>query len=124
MWILIVLVNLAAVLFTLGLLKRSHRIRYVNGYDMELESDYKAIVEQTRKREKQMGYVIFSFEDGEYLCDNQGQLLTFESRGLAYQYMQINYHSPLPIQKTKRIIHYPNFYQAPFKVHKVCQGEY
>ncbi|HFH9498369.1 TPA: hypothetical protein ACGNIQ_001485 [Streptococcus agalactiae] len=52
MWILIVLVNLAAVLFTLGLLKSSHRIRYVNGYDMELESDYKAIVKQTRKREK------------------------------------------------------------------------
>ena len=70
-----------------------------------------------------MRYVIFSFEDGDYLCDNQGQLLIFESRGLAYQYMQINYHSPLPIQKTKRIIHYPNFYHAPFKVHKVCQRE-
>ena len=68
-----------------------------------------------------MGYVIFSFEDGDYLYDSQGRLLVFESRGLACQYMQVNYHIPLPLQKTKRVMNYPNFYQAPFKIHKVCQ---
>lgn len=67
-----------------------------------------------------MGYVIFSFEDGDYLYDSQGRLLVFKSRGLACQYMQVNYHIPLPVQKTKRVINYRNFYQAPFKVHKVC----
>ena len=67
-----------------------------------------------------MAYVIFSFADGEYLCDNQGKLLIFESRGLACQYMQLNYHTPLPIHKTKKIIHYSNYYQAPFRVHRVC----
>lgn len=66
-----------------------------------------------------MGYVIFSFEDGDYLDDNQGQILVFKSRGLACQYMQVHYHIPLPIQKTKRVMNYPNFYQAPFKIHKV-----
>lgn len=65
-----------------------------------------------------MGYVIFSFEDGDYLYDNQGQILVFKSRGLACQYMQVHYHIPLPIQKTK-MMNYPNFYQAPFKIHKV-----
>ena len=67
-----------------------------------------------------MGYVIFSFEDGDYHYDNQGQILVFKSRGLACQYMQVYYHIPLPIQKTKRVMNYPNFYQAPFKIHKVC----
>lgn len=66
-----------------------------------------------------MGYVIFSFEDGDYLYDNQGQILVFKSRGLACQYMQVHYHIPLSIQKTKRVMNYPNFYQAPFKIHKV-----
>ena len=66
-----------------------------------------------------MGYVIFSFEDGDYLYDNQGQILVFKSRGLGCQYMQVHYHIPLPIQKTKRVMNYPNFYQAPFKIHKV-----
>ena len=68
-----------------------------------------------------MGYVIFSFEDGDYLYDKQGQILVFKSRGLACQYMQVHYHIPLPIQKTKRVMNYPNFYQAPFKIHKVSQ---
>ncbi|AUA18422.1 TPA: hypothetical protein ACGO97_000763 [Streptococcus suis] len=67
-----------------------------------------------------MGYVVFSFEDGDYLCDKEGRILVFESRGLACQYMQVNYHIPLPVQKTKRIIHYPKYYQAPFRVQKVC----
>ena len=67
-----------------------------------------------------MGYVIFSFEDGDYLYDNQGQILVFKSRGLACQYMQVHYHIPLPLVKTKRVMNYPNFYQAPFKIHKVC----
>lgn len=67
-----------------------------------------------------MKYVIFSFQDGDYICDNQGRLLIFESRGLACQYMQVHYHSPLPVQRTKRIIHYPKYYQAPFRVQKVC----
>ncbi len=30
-----------------------------------------------------MGYVVFSFEDGDYLCDKEGRILVFESRGLA-----------------------------------------
>ena len=67
-----------------------------------------------------MGYVIFSFEDGDYLYDNQGQILVFKSRGLACQYMQVHYHIPLPLQKTKRVMNYPTFSQAPFKIHKVC----
>ena len=67
-----------------------------------------------------MKYVIFSFQDGDYICDNQGRLLIFESRGLACQYMQVHYHNPLPIQRTKKIIHYPKYYQAPFRVQKVC----
>lgn len=66
-----------------------------------------------------MGYVIFSFEEGDYLCDEKDSLLVFKSRGLACQYMQENYRNPLPIQRTKRIIH-PKCYQAPFKVQKVC----
>ena len=36
--------------------------------------------------------------------------------------MQVHYHIPLPVQKTKKVIHYPNYYQAPFKVHRVCDG--
>lgn len=67
-----------------------------------------------------MKYVIFSFEEGDYLCDDQDQLLIFESRGLACQYLQIHYHRAEPVQKTKKMIHYPNYYQAPFRVHKVC----
>ena len=67
-----------------------------------------------------MKYVIFSFEEGDYLCDENDSLLVFESRGLACQYMQEKYQNPMPIQRTKRIIHYPKCYQAPFKVEKVC----
>lgn len=67
-----------------------------------------------------MGYIIFSFEDGDYLYGSKGELLVFESRGLASQYMQVNYQIPLPDQRTKRIIHYPKYYQAPFRVQKVC----
>ncbi|MFU1594416.1 hypothetical protein [Streptococcus dysgalactiae] len=67
-----------------------------------------------------MGYVIFSFEDGDYLYDKQGQLLVFESRGLACQYMQVNYHIPLPVQRTKKIVNYPKYYQAPFKIKQLC----
>lgn len=66
-----------------------------------------------------MGYVIFSFEDGDYLCDKNDCLLVFDSRGLACQYMQEKYQNSLPIQRTKRIIHYPKYYNAPFKVQKV-----
>lgn len=67
-----------------------------------------------------MKYVVFSFETGDYLCDDSDCLLIFESRGLAYQYMQEHYHKPVPVSKTKRIINYPNYYQAPFKLQKVC----
>lgn len=38
------------VLFVLGWLSCSHRMRYINGYDIELERDYNAFVEQMRKR--------------------------------------------------------------------------
>ncbi|SUN42112.1 Uncharacterised protein [Streptococcus agalactiae] len=48
-----------------------------------------------------MKYVIFSFEEGDYLCDNKDKLLIFESRGLAYQYMQKHYLKPIPLQRQK-----------------------
>ncbi|EPV91398.1 MULTISPECIES: hypothetical protein [Streptococcus] len=67
-----------------------------------------------------MKYVIFSFEEGDYLCDNKDKLLIFESRGLAYQYMQKHYLKPIPLQKTKRIMYPTSYYQAPFKVQQVC----
>lgn len=66
-----------------------------------------------------MKYIIFSFEEGDYLCDENDCLLVFESRGLASQYMQKNFQNPMPVQKTKRISHYPKYYQAPFRVYKV-----
>ncbi|MGM9885587.1 hypothetical protein [Streptococcus hyointestinalis] len=67
-----------------------------------------------------MKYIIFSFELGDYVCDENNHILVFASRGLACQYMQENYRKPVPVQKTKRMIHYPKCYQAPFKLQKVC----
>lgn len=67
-----------------------------------------------------MKYVIFSFEEGDYLCDKQNCILLFESRGLACQYIKEKYQNSIPVQRTKKIIHYPQFYRAPFKVQKVC----
>ncbi|MDO4667036.1 MAG: hypothetical protein Q4A90_04280 [Streptococcus sp.] len=67
-----------------------------------------------------MGYVVLNFEDGEYLSNEYGQILIFESRGLACQYMKETYQNPMPVQRTKRVIHYPKCYRAPFKVQRVC----
>ncbi|WP_258380440.1 hypothetical protein [Streptococcus thermophilus] len=67
-----------------------------------------------------MGYVIFSFVTGDYLCDEEDHLLVFESKGVASQYLQEHYHQPVPETRTKRIINYPNYYQAPFRFHRVC----
>ena len=66
-----------------------------------------------------MGYVIFSFEDGDYLCDRD-RILVFSSKGLAFQYLREYRCQSVPIQKTKRFIHYPDYYHAPFRVQKVC----
>lgn len=46
----VALAILGSVLFVLGWLSCSHRMRYINGYDIELERDYKEFVEQMRKR--------------------------------------------------------------------------
>ncbi|MFD3115282.1 hypothetical protein [Streptococcus agalactiae] len=46
----VTLAVLGSVLFVLGWLRCSHRMRYINGYDIELERDYKEFVEQMRKR--------------------------------------------------------------------------
>lgn len=67
-----------------------------------------------------MKYAIFSFEIGDYLRDEEENLLIFESQGTASQYLQKNYHKPVPVTRTKRFFHYPNYYQAPFRFHKVC----
>ena len=64
---------------------------------------------------------IFSFEIGDYLRDEKKNLLVFETQGMASQYLQKWYHKPVPVTRTKRIIQYPNYYQAPFRFHKVCQ---
>lgn len=67
-----------------------------------------------------MGYVIFSFQDGDYLRDQLGHLLIFESRGLAYQHMQVHYHNPIPTHKTKKFVHILNYYPCPFRILKAC----
>ena len=46
----VTLAVLGSVLFVLGWLRCSHRMRYINGYDIEFERDYKEFVEQMRKR--------------------------------------------------------------------------
>ena len=56
---------------------------------------------------------IFSFEIGDYLRDEKKNLLVFETQGMASQYLQKWYHKPVPVTRTKRIIQYPNYYQAP-----------
>ncbi len=67
-----------------------------------------------------MRYIVFSFGEGDYLCNEDGSLLIFDSKGLAFQYMQKHYHNPVPVSKTKKIINYPAYYSAPFKLQKVC----
>lgn len=77
-------------------------------------------MQRKESEESRMKYIIFSFAEGDYLYDDNGKLLVFESQGLAFQYMQTHYHQPLPKHKTKKIMNYPKYYQAPFKCHKVC----
>ncbi|MVX59032.1 hypothetical protein E5983_05150 [Streptococcus danieliae] len=67
-----------------------------------------------------MKYAIFSFAEGDYLFDENNCLLVFESKGLAYQYMKARFRKPEPIQRTKRVIQFTEFYQAPFRIQKVC----
>ncbi|MFS9216309.1 hypothetical protein QM816_10075 [Streptococcus oralis] len=67
-----------------------------------------------------MKYVIFSFELGDYICNGENKVLVFDTLGLAFQYLQKHYRKPLPEQRKKRLIHYPNVYQAPFRLLKVC----
>lgn len=55
MWNVIIVSSVAlavleSVLLVLGWLSCTHRMRYINGYDMEIERDYKEFVEQMRKR--------------------------------------------------------------------------
>ncbi|MGT2945769.1 hypothetical protein [Streptococcus chenjunshii] len=49
--ILIILVSVLGSfsLLTVGMLYANHQIRYRDGYDRELESDYQALMEQLRK---------------------------------------------------------------------------
>lgn len=67
-----------------------------------------------------MKYIIFSFEEGDYLFDKENRILLFDTLGLAYQYLQEHFHQPVPATRTKKIIHYPDYYRAPFKVLKAC----
>lgn len=67
-----------------------------------------------------MKYVIFSFESGDYLCNEEDRILVFDTLGLAFQYLQENYYHPVPVYKTKRFMNYPDAYTAPFKFQQVC----
>ncbi|WP_449463284.1 hypothetical protein [Streptococcus suis] len=67
-----------------------------------------------------MYYIIFSFEIGDYLSDEEGGLLLFDSRGLACQYLQSHYQRPIPVQRTNRKLHLPDIYDAPFKIQRAC----
>lgn len=49
-----------------------------------------------------MKYIIFSFESGDYLSDENGHLIVFESQGLACQYLQRHCHIVMPVSKTKK----------------------
>ncbi|KAF1260931.1 hypothetical protein SUF15_09930 [Streptococcus agalactiae] len=66
-----------------------------------------------------MKYIIFSFETGDYLSDENGHLIVFESQGLACQYLQRHCHLVMPISKTKKFTNYPPFYAAPYRFHQV-----
>ncbi len=66
-----------------------------------------------------MKYIIFSFETGDYLSDSSGNLLTFNSQGLACQYLQVHCHIPTPPTRTKKVSNYPPYYAAPYRFHKV-----
>ena len=68
-----------------------------------------------------MKYVIFSFELGDYICNGENKVLVFDTLGLAFQYLQKHYRKPLPEQRKKRLIHYPDVYQAPFRLLKVVR---
>lgn len=53
MKILLVIISIVVLLFVVliaGILKGSHAIRYVNGYDSELENDYQAMIAQIREK--------------------------------------------------------------------------
>lgn len=63
-----------------------------------------------------MKYIVFSFMEGDYLRGIDGKILMFESLGLASQYLQANFHKPDPVSRTKRIVNYPKYYPAPFKM--------
>ena len=66
-------------------------------------------------------YIIFSYEEGDFLFDEHEHLLVFESLGLAYQFLQKNFRKPEPVVTTKSFTTcYPDYYDAPFKLLKVC----
>ena len=67
-----------------------------------------------------MKYVIFSFESGDYICNGENKVLVFDTLGQACQYLQKHYRKPHPEQRKMRLIHYPDVYQAPFRLLKVC----
>lgn len=45
-----VLVILFTILLVAGILKSNHDIRFAEGYDSELESDYQAMIEHTKRK--------------------------------------------------------------------------
>lgn len=47
--VILILISILIVIVVLGCLIRSHQIRYIDGFDKELENDYQAIVKQIRK---------------------------------------------------------------------------
>ncbi|WP_228064533.1 hypothetical protein [Streptococcus danieliae] len=70
-------------------------------------------------RKAKVKYVIFSFEMGDYLCNEDNHILVFDTLGLAYQYLQLRHQKPVPAHRTNKLVN-PDVYQAPFKLLKVC----
>ncbi|MCQ9212381.1 MULTISPECIES: hypothetical protein [unclassified Streptococcus] len=61
-----------------------------------------------------MNYVIFSFEEGDFIRNREEKVLVFESKGAAIRYLKENFYRP-PVQKTKEFSN-PRYYAAPFKI--------
>lgn len=63
-----------------------------------------------------MVYLIFNYDDGEFLHDDE-RLLSFSSQGLAKQYMTDHYQVPRPQDTTKKTLDV-NHYEFPFRIVK------
>lgn len=103
--------------FRLGLEAAGHECVGFCEIDKFARASYKAI--HDTKGEIKMKYIIFSFLLGDYVRDSEEKILVFESQGLACQYIQKHYHKEEPISTTKKFTCLPNYYDAPFRFHKV-----